>query len=152
NRVWGKLLGRGIVEPVDDFRFSNPPVNEPLLNALAEDFIAGGYDFKRLVGTILNSRTYQASSKANATNGSDQIYFSRAMLRRLSAEQLLDGISQATGIEEEFRGVPAGYRAAQVPTSSTGSYFLKTFGRPPRKSVCSCERAETPTLPQILHL
>ncbi len=152
NRVWGKLLGRGIVEPVDDFRFSNPPVNEPLLDALADDFIAHGYDFKRLVGTILLSRTYQASSRPNGTNGTDQTYFSRAMLRRLSAEQLLDGLSQATGIEEEFRAVPAGFRAAQVPTNHTGSYFLKTFGRPPRKSVCSCERSQTPTLPQTLHL
>lgn len=152
NRVWGKLLGRGIVEPVDDFRFSNPPVNEPLLDALAEDFIAHGYDFKRLVGTILHSRTYQTSSRPNATNGPDQTYFSRAVLRRLTAEQLLDGLAQATGIEEEFRGLPAGLRAAQVPTIQTGSYFLKAFGRPPRKSVCACERSQTPTLPQILHL
>jgi hypothetical protein len=152
NRVWGKLLGRGIVEPVDDFRFSNPPVNEPLLDALAEDFIAHGYDFKRLVGTILNSRTYQASSRPNATNETDQTYFSRAMLRRLTAEQLLDGLAQATGIEEEFRSLPAGLRAGQLPTNHTGSYFLKTFGRPPRKSVCSCERSQTPTLPQVLHL
>jgi hypothetical protein len=151
NRVWGKLLGRGIVEPVDDFRFSNPPVNEPLLDALAEDFIAHGYDFKRLVSTILHSRTYQASSRPNATNASDQTYFSRATLRRLTAEQLLDGLSQVTGIEEEFQGLPAGLRAAQVPTVRNGSYFLKTFGRPPRKSVCTCERAQTPTLPQILH-
>ncbi len=152
NRVWGKLFGRGIVEPVDDFRFSNPPVNEPLLDALADDFIASGYDFKRLVRTILQSRTYQASSLPNATNGSDQTYFSRGMLRRLSAEQLLDGLSQATGIEEEFRSLPAGMRATQIPTHNTGSYFLKAFGRPPRKSVCSCERSQTPTLPQVLHL
>lgn len=152
NRVWAKLFGRGIVEPVDDFRFSNPPVNEPLLDALADDFIAHGYDFKRLVSTILDSRTYQASSKPNATNAADQTYFSHAMLRRLSAEQLLDALSQATGIEEEFRAIPAGYRAGQIPTHYTGSYFLKTFGRPPRKSACVCERSQTPTLPQTLHL
>jgi len=152
NRVWGKLLGRGIVEPVDDFRFSNPPINGPLLDALTEDFIAHGYDFRHLVSTILHSRTYQASSRPNTTNGEEQTYFSRATLRRLTAEQLLDGLAQITGIEEEFRGIPAGYRAAQVPTSYTGSYFLKTFGRPPRKSVCTCERSQTPTLPQVLHL
>src|SRR5207244_3403122 len=111
-----------------------------------------GYDFKRLVSTILQSRTYQTSSRPNATNEADQTYFSRAMLRRLSAEQLLDGLAQVTGIEEEFRGLPAGLRAAQVPTIQTASYFLKTVGRPPRKSVCTCERSQTPTLPQVLHL
>ena len=152
NRVWGKLLGRGIVEPVDDFRFSNPAVNDPLLDALADDFIAHGYDFKRLVRTILNSRTYQLSATPNATNAGDRTTFSKASLRRLSAEQLLDALAQITGIEEEHAGVPPGFRAAQIPTSRTGSYFLNTFGRPPRKTPCSCERSSIPTLPQVLHL
>jgi hypothetical protein len=152
NRVWGNLLGRGIVEPVDDMRFSNPPVNEPLLDALADDFIAHKYDFKQLVRTVLNSRTYQLTARPNALNAAEHVNFSHARLRRLSAEQLLDALAQVTGVEEEYGGVPAGFRAVQVPTSGTGSYFLKTFGRPPRKSACTCERMSTPTLPQVLHL
>lgn len=166
NRVWGKLLGRGIVEPVDDLRFSNPPVNDALWEALAEDFLSvhpsslGGegpgvrghrYNFKHLVRTILNSRTYQLSAQPNASNGADQIHFSHARLRRLTAEQLLDALTRVTGIEEEFQSTPPGYRAAQVAMSYTGSYFLKTFGRPARKGVCTCERSNEPTLPQVLH-
>lgn len=152
NRVWGRLFGRGIVEPVDDLRFSNPPVNEPLWNALADDFISQQYDFQHLVRTILNSRTYQASSAPNATNGSDRINFSHARLRRLTAEQLLDALSQATGVPEAFSGVPPGYRAAQIATVGTGSYFAKVFGRPLRRGTCTCERTNEPSLPQTLHL
>ncbi len=151
NRVWGKLLGRGIVEPVDDLRFSNPPVNDALWDALADDFLAHKYDFKHVVRTILKSRTYQLSAKPNATNGGDQMLFSRARLRRLTAEQLLDALSQVTGVEEEFGMVPPGFRAAQIATAGTGSYFLKTFGRPARKGPCTCERSSQPTLPQVLH-
>lgn len=153
NRVWGKLLGRGIVEPVDDMRFSNPPVNEPLLAALADDFLANRYNFKRLVRTILQSRTYQRSSIPNATNERETMNFSHARLRRLSAEQLLDALSQATGIEEDSRVGLRGGRAMQLPWSYTGSRFLTMFGRPEqRMSPCECIRSHELTLPQILHL
>lgn len=153
NRTWGKLLGRGIVEPVDDMRFSNPPVNAPLLDALADDFIAHGYDFKQLVRTILNSRTYQLSSIPNATNAGEEMNFSHARLRRLSAEQLYDAIIQVTGVDEESRIAPPGFRAAQVPTEYSGSRFLSMFGRPnQRMSACECLRSQEVTLPQVLHL
>ncbi|MDB5338365.1 MAG: hypothetical protein JWN70_3984 [Planctomycetaceae bacterium] len=153
NRAWGKLLGRGIIEPVDDMRFSNPPVNAPLLEALADDFIAHGYDFKHLVRTILNSRTYQLSSIPNASNSGEEMNFSHARLRRLSGEQLLDAIVQATGVSEETKVTPLGFRAAQIPTEYTGSRFLSMFGRPnQRMSPCECIRSPEVTLPQILHL
>lgn len=153
NRTWGKLFGRGIVEPVDDMRFSNPPVNGPLLDALADDFIASGYDFKLLVRTLLGSRTYQLSSKPNATNASEEMNFSHARMRRLSAEQLLDAISQVTGVAEESRIVPPGFRAAQIPFEYGGSRFLSMFGRPNlRMSPCECIRSQEITLPQVLHI
>lgn len=153
NRTWGKLLGRGIVDPVDDMRFSNPPVNAPLLDALADDFLAHGYDFKRLVRTILNSRTYQLSSIPNATNAREEMNFSHARLRRLSGEQLLDAITQVTGISENLVLTPPGFRTAQMPKEKTGSAFLTMFGRPnQRMSPCECIRSQEVTLPQILHL
>lgn len=153
NRTWGKLFGRGIVEPVDDMRFSNPPVNEPLLAALADDFIDRGYDFKHLVRTILNSRTYQLSSIANATNIGDDVNFSHSQVRRLSAEQLADSLAQVTGVEETYRVGPPGLRAIQIPYENVGSRFLTLYGRPAqRKSACVCIRSEQTTLPQVLHL
>jgi len=153
NRVWGKLMGRGIVEPVDDMRFSNPPVNEPLLAALADDFLAHRYDFKHLMRTILNSHTYQTSSTANETNAGDTMNFSHATLRRLSAEQLLDSLSAVTGIEETILGAPEGLRAAQWAPLNTRSRFLETFGRPVRRATaCTCERAAETSLSQSLHL
>lgn len=153
NRVWGRLCGRGIVDPVDDMRFSNPAVNEPLLEALAEDFLAHRYDFKHLVRTILSSRTYQLSSIPNATNAREHMSFSHARLRRLPAEQLLDAINQATGATESFRIGPPGMRAAQMPYEIAGSRFLTTFGRPEqRMSPCECIRSHEATLPQVLHL
>ncbi|MCE9603884.1 MAG: DUF1549 and DUF1553 domain-containing protein [Planctomycetia bacterium] len=153
NRVWGKYLGRGIVEPVDDMRFSNPPVNEPLLDALADEMIEHRYDFKHLARVILNSHAYQASSSANATNADDLMNFSHAPLRRLTAEQLLDALSLATGIEEEIPGAPQGTRAAQWAPLNTGSRFLETFGRPVRRvTACTCERTAETTLSQSLHL
>jgi hypothetical protein len=152
NRVWGKLLGRGIVDPVDDMRFSNPPVNEPLLEALAEDFIARGYDFKHLVRSILSSRTYQRSSAPNESNAAEEQNFSHAHLKRLSAEQLLDAISMATGVDDEHPGAVPGMRAAQFPYAGV-SGFLALFGRPAqRTSPCECIRSHEATLPQVLHL
>jgi hypothetical protein len=153
NRTWGKLLGRGIVDPVDDMRFSNPPVNAPLLDALADDFIAHEYDFKHLVRTILNSRTYQLSSLPNPSNAREEMNFSHARLRRLSGEQLFDAIVQVTGVSEELRTTPLGFRAVQIPTEYSGSRFLSMFGRPnQRMSPCECIRSHEVTLPQVLHL
>ena len=104
NRIWGQLLGRGIVEPVDDFRDSNPPSNAPLLETLAAEFIKNGYSRKWAVKTIMKSRTYQLSSRKNQFNGNDEIYFSHANTRLLSAEQLLDAICQVTTVPEAFPG------------------------------------------------
>ncbi|MBI1915842.1 MAG: DUF1553 domain-containing protein [Planctomycetes bacterium] len=153
NRVWGRLFGRGIVDPVDDMRFSNPPANESLLEALAEDFLAHKYDFKHLVRTVMNSRAYQLSSVVNETNEREKVNFSHRRLRRLSAEQLLDAVCQATGVSEDLKVAPPGVRAAQLPYAGAGSRFLTLFGRPAqRASPCECIRSHEATLPQVLHL
>ena len=152
NRVWGRLFGRGIVDPVDAMRFSNPPVNEPLLNALADDFIAHKYDFKHLTRTILNSRTYQLSSKVNETNKTDKMNFSHAYLRRLRAEVLLDSIVQVTGVDEKYRVGAPGFRAVNLPVTDVKSRFLTMFGRPnERMTACECVRSRATTLPQVMH-
>ncbi len=152
NRVWFHLLGRGIVEPVDDFRDSNPPANDELLAALAADFADHGFDTKRLIRTIMNSRTYQLSSRPNSFNEQDDKYFSHAALRLLSAEQLLDTISQVTGSPERFAGLPLGMRAAELPDGEFYHRFLRAFGQPQRSSACECEREGDSTLTQALHL
>jgi hypothetical protein len=160
NRVWYHLLGRGIVDPIDDFRATNPSVNGALLAALTKDFIEHKYDLKYLVRTILSSRTYQLASEPNATNVADDSNFARAVVRPLSAEQLLDSISQATGVTLRFTGYPEGIRAGQLPgvairtrTGGTdGDEFLKLFGKPPRLLTCECERASETTLSQAFQL
>ena len=149
NIVWAHFFGRGIVEPVDDVRVSNPPSNEALLAALAKRFVEVRYDFKQLVRDICTSRAYQ-----RATNAIDEANFSGAAVRRLRAEVLFDAISQATDTEDKnkFRGLPRGARAVQIGDGSTTSYFLETFGRASRESVCSCEVKMEPNLSQALHL
>ncbi len=152
NRVWGRLFGRGIVDPVDDMRFSNPSVNEPLLNALADDLIVRKYDFKHLTRTILNSRTYQLSSKVNETNNTDKMNFSHSYLRRLRAEVLLDSIVQVTGVAEKYRIGAPGVRAVNLPLTNVRSRFLTMFGRPnERMTACECVRSRATTLPQVMH-
>src|SRR5207302_7936549 len=116
NRIWSYLLGRGIVEPNDDFRQSNPPVNEPLLEALADDFIKSGFSQKHLIRTIMNSRTYQLSARPNDTNADDETNFSHTLVRSLPAEALLDAIAQVTGTSQAFEGHPAVKRAGQLPS------------------------------------
>src|SRR5690606_7607090 len=106
NRIWYHLLRRGIVDPIDDFRASNPPANAELLDALAEDFVAHRFDVRHLVRTIMNSRTYQLSSVPNDTNRDDERNFSHALVRPLQAEQLLDALAQVTGVPAEFPGFP----------------------------------------------
>jgi hypothetical protein len=152
NIVWAHFFGRGIVEPVDDVRVSNPPANQELLDQLAKNFIDYGYDFKRLVADICNSRTYQLSTQTNETNASDTRNFSHATIRRLRAEVLLDVISQITETKNKFRGLPVGARAVQIADGNTSTYFLTTFGRARRETVCSCEVKTEPNLGQALHL
>ncbi|QEL17935.1 DUF1549 and DUF1553 domain-containing protein [Limnoglobus roseus] len=152
NRIWANLLGRGIVEPVDDVRATNPPSNPDLLDALAKFAAQKKYDTRELVRLICNSRAYQSSSVPNASNEKDEQNFSRVAFRRPSAEVLLDMIGQATGVGDRFAGLPPGTRAVQVWDSETKQPFLKLFGRPSRTSACECERNAEPSTAQVLNL
>lgn len=152
NRIWGQLFGRGIVEPVDDFNAANPPSHPDLLDHLAEQFVADGYDQKQLIRTIVNSRVYQLSSRTNEYNHQDDQYFSHARARMLSAEQLLDAIGHVTGVPERFAGLPAQTRATGLPSPDFGNEFLQTFGQPARNTVCECERVDEPNLARALQL
>ncbi len=152
NRVWFHLLGRGIVDPVDDFRESNPPSNPALLAALATQFEADGMRLKPLVSWIMKSRTYQLSATPDETNAGDEANFSHATVRLLPAEVLLDAISQVVGVPERFRNAPGATRAAQLPGASGGVAFLKTFGKPDRLLTCECERSESTTLAQAFQM
>ena len=125
-------MGRGIVEPLDDFRGTNPPSIPSLLDALAADLVAHQNDRKHLIRTIMNSRVYQSSGGRNDTNADDMKYFSRYVPRRLGAEALLDAMCDATGVPEKFSGFPAGTRAVQLPDGEFPYAFLRVFGRPPR--------------------
>jgi hypothetical protein len=152
NRVWAHFLGRGIVEPLDDVRATNPPSNPELLDALARHLVSHKYDLRELIRAIMASRVYQLSSKPNATNERDGQNYSRALFRRPPAEVLLDMIAQATGVPERFRGAPPGTRAIQLWDNKVPHYFLKVFGRPERSSACECERNAEPGVAQVLHL
>ena len=152
NRIWAHLLGRGIVEPVDDVRATNPPSHPELLTALAKFAVDSKYDTKAMVRLICASRVYQSSSATNETNAKDEQNFSRAAFKRPDAEVLLDMISQASGVPEKFRGAPQGTRAIQLWDSRTNHEFLKLFGRPLRLSACECERNSEPSSAQILNL
>lgn len=152
NRVWFHLTGRGIVDPVDDFRDSNPSANDALLDALAKDFVEHNFDVKHLIRTIMASRTYQLSAQTNDFNVDDTKYFSHAVTKSLSAEQLLDAICAVTGVPEKFAGLPAGTRAVQLPDGEVNHTFLKTFGQPGRELACECERESDSNLAQALQL
>ncbi|MCE9604834.1 MAG: DUF1549 domain-containing protein, partial [Planctomycetia bacterium] len=152
NRIWGNLMGRGIIEPVDDFRESNPAAHPILLEALAKDFIAHKFDRKHVMRTILNSRLYQLSSRRNEFNKDDVKYFSHSRTRMLTAEQLLDAICQVTGVPEKFAGLPAGTTAVQLPSPDVDNYFLKVFGQPARETACQCERSSESNLSQALQM
>lgn len=152
NRIWGHLMGRGIVEPVDDFRDSNPPSNAPLLEEMARQFTEHGYSRKWLIRQIVTSRTYQRSAHTTPLNESDELYFSHAVPRMLTAEQLLDGICAVTSVNEQFKGVPAGTPAAHLPEPPTDNYFLKIFGQPQREMACECERSTESNLSQALQM
>ena len=152
NRIWSDFLGRGIVDPVDDFRVSNPPTNEDLLEWLAHDFSSHGYDLKHLMRTIVNSRTYQLSSQPNDSNLADNKNFSHSLKRRLSAEVLLDAVSDLTGIRDAFSGLPPNSRAVQTWNHKLDSDFLDAFGRPNASQECPCERDRKSSVVQALHL
>ena len=152
NRYWKHFFGRGLVDPEDDMRVTNPAVNPKLLETLARDFVETDFDLKQLVRTICNSSTYQLSSEPNEWNRDDKQNFSRYYPKRLNAEVLLDSINQVTGTSTSFGGVPAGTRATQLPDNGFSSYFLTVFGRPESSSACECERSSEANLAQSLHL
>ena len=152
NRVWANYLGRGLVEMVDDLRATNPSSNEVLLAALADDFIKHKYDVKQLIRTIMNSAAYQRSPQATPENGADDRFYSHYLVKRMSAEVMLDALSQVTGAPSEFPDYPKGLRALQLPDSNIVSYFLNAFGRPVREFTCECERNAEPSITQTLHL
>ncbi|MFZ4764526.1 MAG: DUF1549 domain-containing protein [Roseimicrobium sp.] len=152
NIMWAHFFGPGIVEPVDDVRVSNPPSNPELLNELSNRLTGYNYDFRKLIRDIVTSMTYQRTSQVNESNESDKRNFSHAMVRRVRAEVLLDAVSQVTDTKNKFQGLPLGARAVQIADGAVSNYFLTTFGRAKRESVCSCEVKMEPTLSQALHL
>ena len=152
NIVWSHFFGQGIIEPVDDVRISNPPSNPELLDKLASQFTEYNYDFKKLVRDVCNSRAYQLSTRTNPSNEDDLRNFARAQLRRMRAEVLLDVISQVTQTKNKFQGLPLGARALQIADGRFSNYFLTTFGRATRETVCSCEVVMEPNMSQALHL
>ena len=165
NRIWAAFFGRGVVEAVDDMRISNPARNERLLAAISDYLVEHSFDLKSLMREILQSETYQRSSATLATNKDDQHYFSRYFPRRLSAEVLLDAIAQVTDVPTEFNQIgydgadfvkteeyPLGTRAIQLHDSAVVSRFLTTFGRNERDITCACERSNTPSMVQVLHI
>jgi hypothetical protein len=152
NRVFANFMGRGLVDPVDDLRATNPASNEELFAALAKDFVAHGYDVKNLARLVMNSAAYQLSSEANATNQSDEKYYSKYVVKRLPAEVLLDAMSQVTGVPTRFGGYPVGTRALQLPDTQVQSEFLTSFGRPKRVLCDAAERSSAPSISQALHV
>ncbi|QDT64930.1 DUF1549 domain-containing protein [Calycomorphotria hydatis] len=152
NIIWAHFFGKGIIDEVDDVRVSNPPSNQELLDSLASHLVDYEFDFKQLVRDICRSRAYQASTKPTATNAFDNRNFARASLRRMRAEVMLDAVAQLTNHNFKFRGLPLGARAVQIADGSTSDYFLTTFGRARRDTVCSCEVKTDPNLSQALHL
>jgi hypothetical protein len=156
NRYWAHFFGRGIVDPLDDMRVTNPPSNPELLDALAKELVDSKYSLKHLVRTICTSRTYQLSALPNEHNKNDKQAYARYYPKRMSAEVLLDAVCQVTNSPSTFNGLPADThaprRAIMLPDESFQSYFLDVFGRPQRISACECERVSEANLAQVLHL
>ena len=156
NRMWAHFLGRGIIHPIDDARSTNPPSNPKLLDALAADFVASGYDIKQLIRSITNSYAYRLDSVPTDGNAEDTQSFARFYPRRMSAEVLLDGISQVLDVPTQFASgagmFPTGTRAIDLPDENVPAAFLDIFGRPGRMSACECERVDAPALTQALEL
>lgn len=152
NRLWGYLFGIGIIEPIDDIRAGNPPSNPELLAALTADFVEHGFDVQHMLRTICKSRTYQLSVDTNRWNEDDEINYSHALPRRLPAEVLYDAIHLVCGAKLNLPGVPAGFRAAELPDAGAGDPFLEDFGRPVRESACECERSSSMVLGPVMKL
>jgi len=152
NRTWGYLMGVALVQPMDDMRVTNPASNPELLDALAADFVKNGYDLRKLMRSIMRSKTFQLSSISTKENAGDSQFFSHYPTKRLPAEVLLDAIDVACGTQERFSGVPLGTRAIELPDPKFSSYFLDTLGRPQRIVSCECERTSEPNLAQVLQL
>jgi len=162
NRIWFNLIGRGIVDPIDDFRATNPASHPALLDALAKEFVRSKFSLRHMIRVIMNSRTYQLSPLPNETNRDDESNFSRAIIQRLAAEQMLDAQSQVTGVPLQFDGYPVGMRATQLPgvravrtrerKPSDEDQFLMTFGKPMRLLTCECERSSETSMGQAFHL
>ncbi len=152
NIVWAHFFGQGIIDPVDDARVSNPPSNPELLDALAKRLVEVRYDIKPLIRDILQSRTYQLTTRRNESNRWDERNFSHQKVRRMRAEVLLDCISEVTETSDRFPGLHRNGRAVQIPGGRVQNYFLTTFGRSNRETACTCEVKTTPTLSQALHL
>jgi len=162
NRIWFQLLGKGIVDPIDDFRSTNPPSNPELLDALTQEFVTRDYRVRELMRLILSSQTYQLSSEPNESNADDETSFSHATPQRLTAEQTLDAISQVLDVSAKFGGYPDGTRAVQLAGVRNGGHrysrpesgdrFLALFGKPNRLQTCECERTGETTLAQTMEM
>jgi hypothetical protein len=162
NRIWYHLMGRGIVDPIDDFRATNPASHPVLLENLAQDFVGHKFDLKHMIRTIMNSRAYQLSSAPNETNLDDEMNYSRVLVRRLTAEQMLDCPNQVIGVPSTFDGYPIGLRAAQLPGAHSErrrgqkiggtDQFLELFGKPQRLLTCECERSGETTMGQAFQM
>ena len=152
NRVWRNFFGRGLIDPEDDLRATNPASDEPLMDWLASDFRTHGYDIKRLIRTIMSSAVYARSSVPLPGNAGDTRFLGHYPVKRLPAEVLLDAIARVTGVATSFPGYPAGWRSLQLPDSKIESTFLTSFGRPDRINTCACERSSEPSTAQALHL
>ncbi|HLY08110.1 MAG TPA: DUF1553 domain-containing protein [Planctomycetota bacterium] len=152
NRLWKHFLGVGLVDPVDDLRSSNPPSNAALWKTLNREFVESGFSLRHVMTLILTSRVYQLSAATQPENENDRRFYSHYYAKRMSAEVLLDAISQVTGVPDTFAGYPVGLRATQLPDPGVESHFLKLFGQSDRVTACACERSGEVTLPQLLHL
>jgi hypothetical protein len=162
NRIWYHLMGRGIVDPIDDFRATNPASHPALLDSLAQDFVAHRFDMRYMIGIIMNSRACQLSSVPNETNLDDEMNYSHVLVRRLTAEQMLDCQNQVIGIPSTFDGYPIGLRAAQLPGAHSErrrgqkiggtDQFLELFGKPQRLLTCECERSGETTMGQAFQM
>jgi hypothetical protein len=154
NRFWGYVMGRGLVEPLDDVRATNPASNPELLDALAKHLVDVKYDLRQYLAAIFRSRAYQLSSQTAKGNEADvqNVFYARFAVRRLTAEILADAVDSITGTQTKYTGMPLGTRAIQLPDTEVKSYFLDTFGRPPRQITCECERTTQPNIAQALHL
>lgn len=154
NRVWAYTMGRGLVEPVDDMRATNPPSNPELLDALAADLAAHKFDLKHFLRTVFTSQAYQRSAAVGEGNAADaaNVYFTHYTRKRLTAEQLADALDFATGTREKYQGLPPGTRAIQLPDTKVRSFLMDVFGRPARQVTCECERTAQPNIAQALHL